>query len=47
MPGIINRVMDLCYYNKFTFAIIILIYAHTFEIMIAAVKLVHFFIKNM
>jgi len=46
MPGIINRVMDLCYRNKSTLAIIILIYAHIFESVIAAVKLVHFFIQN-
>lgn len=46
MPGIINREMNPCYYSKFILAIIILIYAHVFEIMIAAVKLVHFFIRN-
>lgn len=37
--------MGLCYSSKFILAVIILIYAHVFE-MIAAVKLVHFFIKN-
>lgn len=46
MPRIINKVMDLGYHNKFTFPITILIYARVFEITIAAVKLVYFFIKN-
>lgn len=46
MPGIINSEINLCYYSKFILAIIILIYAHVFEMMVAAVKLVHFFIKN-
>lgn len=46
MPGIINKVMNLSYHNKFTFPITILIHACIIEITIAAVKLVYFFIKN-
>lgn len=46
MPGIINRAIDICYYNKFAFTLIILRDARIFEMMTAAVKLGHFFIKN-